>query len=91
MSLRYAIDPKDISPEKAARRLGLELSRFEEILPRLLSRGFPAPDLDTGNFDLDEIDAWRARRHRRLPTAEATDNSLHLVQSRLAAMRDGAR
>lgn len=89
--LRYSIEPRDISPEKAARRLGLELPAFRDLLPRLLSRGFPPPDLDTGNFDLDAIDAWRASRHRRLPTGIPMDNSAALVEQRLEAMRRGAR
>ena len=33
------------------------------MLPDLLKRGFPAADVTTGMFDLDEIDRWRARRH----------------------------
>lgn len=86
MVLRYSVEPRDVSPEKAARRLGIDLSRFSELLPRLMSRGFPAPDLDTGNFDLDEIDAWRARRHRRSPLAPAIDDTARIVAERLARM-----
>lgn len=86
MVLRYSVEPRDVSPEKAARRLGIELARFHELLPRLMSRGFPAPDLDTGNFDLDEIDAWRARRHRRSPLAPAIDDTARIVAERLARM-----
>lgn len=66
MALRYRVDPADVSPEKAARRLGLALSEFEARLPRLLSRGFPPPDPDTGNYDLEAIDRWRRRRHPHL-------------------------
>ncbi|MCH4560337.1 hypothetical protein [Mesorhizobium jarvisii] len=75
MSIRFKVDPGDVPPEKAARRLGISLERFLELLPRLLSRGFPPSDPDTGNYDLDAIDVWRAARHRpiapdlRLPAA----------------------
>ena len=86
MALRYRVEPKDVSPEKAARRLGIELDTFQALLPRLLSRGFPAPDLDTGNFDLDEIDAWRARRHRRSVVTQPVDDTAALVARRLATL-----
>lgn len=56
--IRFSVDPRDISPEKAARRLHLTLTQFERVLPRLLARGFPPPDPDTGNFDLKVIDLW---------------------------------
>ncbi len=55
--LRYRIDPRDVPPVKAARRLGLTLAAFEAILKRLLARGFPAPDPDTGNFDMKAVEA----------------------------------
>lgn len=60
--VRFRVEPGDVPPEKAARRLHLTLDQFTEILPRLLARGFPSPDPDTGNFDLDAIDQWRKRR-----------------------------
>jgi hypothetical protein len=70
--IRFRVDPADIPPEKAARRLHLTLDRFNEVLPNLLKRGFPRPDLDTGMYDLDAIDAWRRARHRSTPlTADA--------------------
>ncbi|MEF2553209.1 hypothetical protein VQ042_17910 [Aurantimonas sp. A2-1-M11] len=88
-SIRYQVEPRDVSPEKAARRLGLTLPEFQDVLPRLLSRGFPPPDLDTGNFDLDEIDAWRARRHRPLPGAPVANQSAGRAMARIAAMGNG--
>jgi hypothetical protein len=60
--VRFRVDPADIPPEKAARRLHISLDRFKEVLPRLLARGFPAPDPDTGNFGLEAIDQWRKMR-----------------------------
>ena len=62
--IRYRVDPRDLPPEKAARRLHLTLARFNELLPNLIKRGFPESDPDTGMFDLDAIDLWRKSRHR---------------------------
>jgi hypothetical protein len=62
--IRYRVDPGDVPPEKAARRLHLTLEHFQELLPRLLARGFPAADVDTGMYDLEAIDSWRRNRHR---------------------------
>jgi hypothetical protein len=61
--IRYRVDPRDVPPEKAARRLHLTLARFNELLPNLIKRGFPKPDPDTAMFDLDAIDLWRKSRH----------------------------
>jgi hypothetical protein len=49
--IRYRVDPHNVPPEKAARRLHLTLARFNELLPSLIKRGFPEPDSDTGMFD----------------------------------------
>jgi hypothetical protein len=61
--IRYRVDPADVPPEKAARRLHLTLARFNEILPNLVKRGFPTADPDTGMFDPEAIDLWRRSRH----------------------------
>jgi len=61
-SLRFRVDPGDVPAAKAARRLHLTEDRFLELLPRLLTRGFPPADPDTGMFDLEAIDAWRRSR-----------------------------
>jgi hypothetical protein len=60
--VRFRVDPGDVPPEKAARRLHLTVEKFNEVLPRLLARGFPAPDPDTGCFALEAIDLWRKMR-----------------------------
>ena len=58
------------------------------LLPRLMSRGFPPSDPDTGNYDLEAIDAWRAARHRRLlPSVSNTEHAAGVVKARLGAMR----
>ncbi|MHC2842859.1 hypothetical protein [Bradyrhizobium diazoefficiens] len=64
--IRYRVDPGDVPPEKAARRLHLSPERFNELLPRLIARGFPPADPDTGMYDLEAIDAWRRGRHRSI-------------------------
>jgi hypothetical protein len=37
--IRYRVDPGDVPPEKAARRLHLTLEQFEQLLPNLTKRG----------------------------------------------------
>lgn len=64
--VRFRVDPADVPPEKAARRLHLTLERFNELLPRLLARGFPPADPDTGCFALEAIDQWRRLRTPQL-------------------------
>jgi len=66
MALRFHIDPRDVPPEKAARRLGTTLGYFEIILPKLIARGFPIADPDTGNYDLAAIERWCDARHPHL-------------------------
>lgn len=56
--IRMRVDPRDVPKEKAARRLGLRLSEFEEYEQRFYARGFPRPDPDTGLFDLKAVDNW---------------------------------
>jgi hypothetical protein len=68
--IRFRVEPRDVPPHKAARRLHLTEARFLEELVELLARGFPAPDATTGYFDLKKIDEWMDRRHE-LP---ANDN-----------------
>ena len=64
--LRFRVEPGDVPAEKVARRLHLSEAKFCECLPRLLARGFPMPDPDTGMFDLEAVDRWRHRRHASL-------------------------
>lgn len=63
---RAALPLGDGPPREAAKMLGLSADAFASILPRLLSRGFPAADPDTLLFDLDAIAEWRRRRHPHL-------------------------
>lgn len=61
-SIRYVVNPRDVPPAKAARRLHLTLVEFEEVKEQLFRRGFPHPDPTTGMFDLHKVDAWMDAR-----------------------------
>lgn len=90
--MRFRVEPGDVPPEVAARRLGQTLAAFAATLPSLTARGFPRPDPDTGNYDLDAIDAWRKRRHPHLfgiVGAGPARDAKAVVGDRLARMRDG--
>ena len=62
-NIRFKVDPGDVPPVKAARRMGLTSVEFEKKLPQLLARGFPPPDPTAGMFELQAIDRWRSARH----------------------------
>ncbi|MGJ5149821.1 hypothetical protein [Bradyrhizobium sp. HKCCYLR1023] len=97
--LRFRVDPADVPADKAARRLHLTEAQFQDMLPALLARGFPAADPTTGMFDLEAIDRWRSARHRRdqaaapapeltsvpSPLQPAVDNGLGRVERFCAA------
>jgi hypothetical protein len=95
--IRSPVPPADIPPEKVARRLGLTLAKFNEVLPNLRKREFPLPDPDTGNYGLDAVDLWRNRRDRILPELTAPPlagddgaslvERLHATKQRQAANR----
>lgn len=87
--VRFRVDPGDVPAEKAARRLHLTLSQFNEMLPELLARGFPPADVTTGMFDLEEIDRWRARRHApaQSPPSLPKEPKPDLVERLLVAQR----
>ena len=56
--IRMRVDPRLVTPEKAARRLGLTLSAFEALRPQLEARGFPKPFPVLGHYALEAIDRW---------------------------------
>jgi len=90
---RFHIEARDVPSNEAARRLGVSLEQFQELLPRLCSRGFPGPDPDTGNFDLAAIDRWCDARHLHLFGAGAqmqARDAKEVAKNRIAAMRRGA-
>jgi hypothetical protein len=91
-SMRFRVDPRDVPPEIAARRLGQTLAQFETVLPRLLARGFPQADPDTGNYDLAAIERWCDARHCHLfgggAAMQARDAGT-VARERISAMRKG--
>lgn len=62
VSIRSKVEPRDVPPVKAARRLGLTLPEFELVNDSLLRRGFPRPDPTTGLYDLVKIENWMDAR-----------------------------
>jgi hypothetical protein len=90
--MKFRVMPRDVSPEAAARRLGLTLAEFNDRYENLVARGFPKPDPDTGNFDLDAIDRWCDARHPHLfggSGMQARDAST-VARDRIAKMKAGA-
>jgi hypothetical protein len=93
MAMRFRIQPRDVPPEIAARRLGATLPEFESVLPRLICRGFPAPDPDTGKFDLHAIDRWCDARHKHLfgdQAAMQARDARAVAKDRIETMRRGS-
>jgi len=92
-NVRIRIEPKEIPPEAAARRMGVPYSIFQQQLPKLIARGFPAADPDLGTYDIDAIDAWRRSRHSHLYGEAAImgpRDASTVVQDRITAMRKGS-
>lgn len=90
-AIRFQVEPRDVPPVKAARRLHLTLEEFEERLVRLRARGFPAADPDTGNFDLKAIDDWMDRRSGLSTEPPAAKDAGADFNKRLGAIRGAAR
>jgi hypothetical protein len=92
--MRFSVHPRDVPKDAAARRLGVTRAAFDAALPNLIARGFPMPDPDTGNFDLEAINTWCDARHPHLyatiAAAGARDASL-VAGERIAALRNGHR
>ena len=90
-AMRISVEPRDVPAPQAARRLGKKLADFETLLPKLIGRGFPEPDPDTGNFDLDAIDAWRRTRHPHLflTSIPRARDARAVVSARLGGIKIG--
>jgi hypothetical protein len=90
--MHFRIEPRDVPPKVAARRLGQSVAEFNAVLPNLIARGFPQPDADTGNFDLVAIDKWCDARHAHLFggnfSMQARDAST-VAKGRIEAMKRG--
>lgn len=91
--MRFRVEPRDVPPEMAARRLGLGKQDFDQKLGNLIARGFPKPDPDTGHYDSLAIDRWCDSRHPQLfGLAPMTGRDASAcVQDRITAMKAGAR
>jgi hypothetical protein len=87
--MRFRIEPGDVPVQVAARRLGLTAEQFQQKLPALLQRGFPAPDVTTGMFCLEAIDQWRIRRFPQLfpvPSIEGPKTDRETARARISNM-----
>jgi len=93
--MKFHVAPRDVPMPVAARRLGMTIHAFEEALPRLIERGFPRRDPDTGNFDLVAIDRWCDARHPHIMAAPvgqfAAKDANTVVADRLAKLRAAHR
>jgi hypothetical protein len=90
MAPRFHIVQGDVPEKEAAKRMGTPVDAFKAALPNLIARGFPKPDPETGNFDLDAIDAWRRLRNPHLFGGRAefgARDASTVVEERLAAMK----
>jgi hypothetical protein len=89
--MRFRIAPRDVPADQAAKRLGVSAAVFCEKLPNLLARGFPKPDPDTGNFDLDAIDQWCNSRNAHLfgGSEPGPRDARTVAKARIAHMRGG--
>jgi hypothetical protein len=83
--IRFKIEPRDVPPSKAARRLHLSLEDFRLKLPELRKRGFPSPDPTTGNYYLPAIDQWMASR-TALTLSNEPRNDEALINERIARL-----
>lgn len=84
-AVRSRVEPRGVPPGKAARRLGITEPNFLELLPRLLARGFPAADPDTGMYDLVKIDRWMDGLEGSTSSGQARDPR-EVVNDRLARL-----
>ena len=89
--IRYAVHPRDVPPEKAARRLHLTLAAFDLVREELHARGFPSPDPTTGMYDLVAIDAWMDRRSglADLTVNDGPRNAEAVSRDRIERLRHG--
>lgn len=84
--IRHRVDPRDVPPSKAARRLHLSLAGFNEKLPELWARGFPRPDPTTGHYSLPAIDRWMDARDGLTASNPARDDQEQIINERIARL-----
>ena len=56
--IRFPVQPRLVPVDKVARRLGVTLAVFEQKLPELLAKGFPAAEPTLGTYSLEAVDKW---------------------------------
>ena len=61
--MRTRVERRDVARDAAARRLGLNQDEFDARYDNLIAR-VPAPDPDTGNFDLHAFEPLVIRPRR---------------------------
>ena len=90
-SIRYAVHPRDVPSQKAARRLHLTLAEFDLVREELFARGFPRPDPTTGMYDLKAIAAWQDRRSplTDLTPSDSARDAAEVFGDRLDRLRHG--
>jgi hypothetical protein len=69
----------------------LTLAQFDVAYANLIARGFPPPDPDTGNFDLEAIDRWCDSRHPHLfgGLVQQARDARTVVRSRIEKLKAG--
>ncbi len=85
--MRFHVDPRDVPPHVAARRLGMSEAEFTAVLLKLQARGFPLADPDTGRFDLQAIDQWMDQRSALTAPAGPRDARVSGM-ARIASLRE---
>jgi hypothetical protein len=90
---RFRIDPRDVPQEAIAWRIGLTEQQFIARYPNLKERGFPAPDPDTGLYDMPAVDRWCDARNPHLfggdGVMQARDARM-VAKERIEKMKAGA-
>jgi hypothetical protein len=86
--IRFRVEPRDVPPVKAARRLHLTFAEFEAKKEELFARQFPRPDPTTGMYDLIAIDAWQNARNPQLLSGAGNGpvDARTLAEERLARL-----
>ncbi len=55
---RFNLPPRGLTGDESAGYLGLGVTEFTRLLPRLEAEGFPRPDSLTGRRDWKAIENW---------------------------------
>ena len=55
---KFTLPPRGLTVDESAGYLGLGMTEFTRLLPRLEAEGFPRPDRVTGRRDWKAIENW---------------------------------